>query len=56
LRQYPLTTGFTLDHADWLEAVHWTATLPPHVNVILLEVRPVAQSFAPCRVERTADR
>ena len=37
---------------DIAEAVHWAATLPPHVNVNTMELMPVAQSFAPFQVAR----
>jgi NADP-dependent 3-hydroxy acid dehydrogenase YdfG len=41
-----------LSAADVAEAVHWCASLPPHVNVNLIEVMPVAQGFAPFTVKR----
>jgi len=37
---------------DIAEAVHWAATLPPHVNINTIELMPVAQSFAPFQVAR----
>jgi 3-hydroxy acid dehydrogenase/malonic semialdehyde reductase len=37
---------------DVAEAVHWVAQLPPHVNVNVLELMTVAQSFAPFQVHR----
>ena len=37
---------------DIAEAVWWTASLPPHVNINLLEVMPVAQSFAGFQIAR----
>jgi len=37
---------------DIADAVHWVATRPARVNVNLLQVMPVAQSFAPLRVHR----
>jgi 3-hydroxy acid dehydrogenase / malonic semialdehyde reductase len=37
---------------DIAETVWWTAALPPHVNVNLLEVMPVAQSFAGFQIAR----
>jgi 3-hydroxy acid dehydrogenase / malonic semialdehyde reductase len=43
-----------LDATDVAETVHWTATLPPHMNVNRIEVMPVAQSFAPFQVHRDA--
>lgn len=39
---------------DVAEAVRWVATLPPHVNVDLLVVRPVAQA-AQHKVHRTTN-
>jgi 3-hydroxy acid dehydrogenase/malonic semialdehyde reductase len=38
---------------DVAEAVHWTANLPPRVNINTLEMMPVTQTFAPLRVHRT---
>jgi len=37
---------------DIAEAVHWVATLPAHVNINILEMMTVAQSFAPFQVQR----
>ena len=37
---------------DVAEAVHWTASLPPHVNINVVEMMPVAQSFGPLPVAR----
>jgi 3-hydroxy acid dehydrogenase/malonic semialdehyde reductase len=37
---------------DVAEAVHWAATLPPHVNINVIEMMPVAQSFGPLPVAR----
>jgi 3-hydroxy acid dehydrogenase/malonic semialdehyde reductase len=37
---------------DIAESVYWAATLPPHVNVNIIELMPVAQSFAPFQVAR----
>ncbi|HEY3957541.1 MAG TPA: SDR family NAD(P)-dependent oxidoreductase [Streptosporangiaceae bacterium] len=42
----PLTSG------DIAEAVYWVTTQPPHVNVNVVELMPVAQSFAPFQVAR----
>ncbi len=38
---------------DVAEAVHWVATLPPHVNINAIEMMPVCQAFAPLAVHRT---
>ncbi len=37
---------------DIADAVHWVATRPPRVNVNLVQVMPVVQSFGPLRVHR----
>lgn len=37
---------------DVAEAVHWTASLPAHVNINVVEMMPVAQSFGPLPVAR----
>jgi 3-hydroxy acid dehydrogenase/malonic semialdehyde reductase len=37
---------------DIADAVHWVATRPARVNVNLVQVMPVAQSFGPLRVQR----
>lgn len=37
---------------DIAEAIHWIATLPPHLNVNRLELMPVSQSFAGFQVHR----
>lgn len=38
--------------ADIAEAVYWVVSQPGHVNVNLVELMPVAQSFAPFQVSR----
>ena len=42
-----------LTATDIAEAVLWTTALPPHVNVNVLELMPVAQSFGPFQVQRS---
>jgi serine 3-dehydrogenase (NADP+) len=42
----PLTAG------DVARAIHWVATLPPHVNINTLELMPVNQDFAGFAVAR----
>ncbi len=42
----PMTAG------DIAESVYWAATLPPHVNVNVIELMATAQSFAPFQVAR----
>jgi 3-hydroxy acid dehydrogenase/malonic semialdehyde reductase len=37
---------------DVAEAVHWTASLPSHVNINVVEMMPVAQGFGPLPVAR----
>jgi 3-hydroxy acid dehydrogenase/malonic semialdehyde reductase len=37
---------------DVAESVHWTASLPAHVNVNTLELMPVVQSFSPFDIYR----
>lgn len=50
---YKGTEALTAD--DVAEAVLWVAGLPRHVNVNVLELMPVAQSFGPLPVHRTPD-
>lgn len=38
---------------DIAEAVAWVTGLPPHVNINMLEVMPVAQAFSPLTVHRS---
>ena len=37
---------------DIAEAIYWSATLPPHMNINALEVMPVQQSFAGTTIHR----
>jgi 3-hydroxy acid dehydrogenase/malonic semialdehyde reductase len=37
---------------DIAESVHWVTTQPDHVNVNVIELMPVAQSFSPFQVHR----
>ncbi len=37
---------------DIAETVHWVASLPGHVNINMIELMPVAQSFAPFQIHR----
>jgi serine 3-dehydrogenase len=37
---------------DIAEAIYWVATLPPHLNINVLELMPVSQSFAGFQVAR----
>jgi serine 3-dehydrogenase len=39
---------------DIAETIHWIATLPPHVNINIVELMPVNQSFAGFHVARNA--
>jgi 3-hydroxy acid dehydrogenase/malonic semialdehyde reductase len=38
---------------DIAEAVHWAVSQPTHVNINVIELMPVAQSFGPLPVHRT---
>lgn len=38
---------------DVADAIHWVATRPPHVNVNIVQMMPVAQAFAPFAIART---
>lgn len=37
---------------DIAETVHWSALLPPHMNINTIEVMPVSQSPAPLQIHR----
>ena len=37
---------------DIAESIHWVATLPPHVNVNVMQLMPVCQAFGPFAVKR----
>jgi 3-hydroxy acid dehydrogenase / malonic semialdehyde reductase len=41
-----------LTPSDVTEAVFWATTLPPHVNINVIELMPVAQSFGPFPIHR----
>jgi len=41
-----------LNADDIAESVHWTASLPAHVNVNVIEIMPVVQSSGPLRIYR----
>jgi 3-hydroxy acid dehydrogenase/malonic semialdehyde reductase len=43
-----------LTAADIAEAIGWSASLPAHVNINSIELMPVAQSFGPFQVHRSA--
>jgi 3-hydroxy acid dehydrogenase / malonic semialdehyde reductase len=47
---YAGTQPLTAD--DIAAAVEWAASQPPHVNVNVIELMPVSQSFAPLQVDR----
>ena len=38
---------------DIAETAYWIATLPPHVNINLIEMMPTCQGFAPFNIKRT---
>jgi len=43
-----------LGPGDIAEAVYWCATLPPHVNINVIELMPVTQSFGALPIHRPA--
>jgi len=38
---------------DIAETAYWIATLPPHVNINLIEMMPTCQGFSPFNIKRT---
>ena len=42
-----------LSPEDIAESVYWATTQPAHVNINVIELMPVAQSFAPFQVVRS---
>src|SRR3984957_12538142 len=51
---YAGTRSLTAD--DIADAILWATSLPEHVNVNVIELMPVGQSFAPFQVDRDASR
>lgn len=49
---YEGTTPLTAE--DIAATAYWIATLPPHVNVNLIELMPTCQGFAPFAIKRAA--
>ncbi|MEV6447271.1 SDR family oxidoreductase [Amycolatopsis sp. NPDC051716] len=47
---YEGTTPLTAD--DVAESVHWAASQPAHVNINVIELMPVVQSFSPLQIFR----
>ncbi len=47
---YEGTTPLTA--SDIAETAYWIATLPPHVNVNLIELMPTCQGFSPFNIKR----
>jgi 3-hydroxy acid dehydrogenase/malonic semialdehyde reductase len=47
---YEGTTPLTAD--DVAESVHWAASQPEHVNINVIELMPVVQSFSPLQIFR----
>ena len=47
---YAGTTPLTAE--DVAESVHWAAAQPAHVNINVIELMPVVQSFAPFQIQR----
>ena len=48
---YEGTTPLTA--RDIAETAYWIATLPPHINVNLIELMPTCQGFSPFTIKRT---
>ncbi len=46
------TGALPLTAEDIAAAIEWATSQPPHVNVNVIELMPVSQSFAPFRVHR----
>jgi 3-hydroxy acid dehydrogenase/malonic semialdehyde reductase len=38
---------------DIAATAYWIATLPPHVNINLIEMMPTCQGFAPFNIKRS---
>jgi 3-hydroxy acid dehydrogenase/malonic semialdehyde reductase len=38
---------------DIAETAYWIASLPPHVNINLIEMMPTCQGFAPFNIKRS---
>jgi 3-hydroxy acid dehydrogenase/malonic semialdehyde reductase len=51
---YAGTQPLTAD--DIAAAIEWATSQPPHVNVNVIELMPVSQSFAPLQVDREPGR
>ena len=51
-KQYENADALTPD--DIADAVHWVATRPARVNINMLEVMPVCQTFSPLTITRRA--
>ena len=51
---YQGTQPLTAD--DIAEAVYWTATLPAHVNVNVMQLMPVCQAYGPMAIHRDTPR
>ncbi|MEW7991260.1 MAG: SDR family oxidoreductase [Candidatus Thiodiazotropha sp.] len=47
------TDTHPLSAADVAEIVYWVTSLPPHVNVNVMEVMPVCQGWGPMAIDRT---
>ena len=47
---YKGTTPLTAE--DVAESVYWASTQPPHVNINVIELMPVVQSFSPLQIFR----
>lgn len=49
---YTGTVPLTAD--DVAEAAYWVATLPPHVNINMVEMMPTCQGYGPLNIKRTS--
>lgn len=48
---YAGTVPLTAD--DVADAAYWVATLPPHVNINMVEMMPTCQGYGPLNIKRT---
>lgn len=48
---YEGTTPLTAE--DIAATAYWLATLPPHINVNMIEMMPTCQGFSPFNIKRT---
>ena len=53
-RVYAGTQPLTAD--DIAETAYWIATLPPHININLVEMMPTCQGYGPFNIKRQPDQ